>query len=56
MNFPFLGSEKDRLDKKISKLESQKARIEADPQHSKDDLVRIDCQIKALKERRKLHN
>ncbi len=39
------GSEFGRLQKKLLKLEGKKAQIEADPMHSKDDLVRIDLQI-----------
>ena len=39
------GSEFDRLQKKLLKLEGKKAQIEADPMHSKDDLVRINLQI-----------
>lgn len=49
------GSESDRLQKKLLKLESKKAQIEADPMHSKDDLVRINLQIDEIQAKLKAY-
>lgn len=42
------GSEMDRINNKIQKLQAKRDKITADPFHSKDDLVTIDMQLNEL--------
>jgi len=47
------GTEEERINKKILKIEHKRARVVADPLHSKDDLIAFDLELEELQNKLK---